>query len=73
MDTATDTAGDQASALTRWECTCTRPPVLLGLVGPSGVLHIKVRDRYWWVDHGHVRTACPRCGQEHSLNVQEVR
>ena len=52
--------------ITRWECHCQTPPVLLGTHDGSGTIHIKVRDRYWHII-GSVKTACPRCGTEHIL------
>jgi hypothetical protein len=52
--------------ITRWECGCKAPPVLLGTQDPSGTIHVKVRDRYWHIV-GLVKTACPRCGAEHLL------
>jgi hypothetical protein len=51
----------------RWECACQETPVLLGTYDASGVIHIKMRDRYWHIT-GAVRTTCPRCGKEHTLN-----
>lgn len=53
-------------AVTRWECRCQQPPVLLGTYDATGRVNIKVRDRYWHVI-GRVWTICPRCGTEHSL------
>jgi hypothetical protein len=54
--------------LFRWECRCQQTPVLLGTYDSQGRVHIKVRDRYWHID-GTVRTVCPRCGSEHTLDV----
>jgi hypothetical protein len=56
-------------ALTRWECRCQQPPVLLATYDDLGRIHIKSRDRYWHID-GVVRTVCPRCGAEHTLDLQ---
>ena len=70
-DTGNDT--DQGSGrakppfLTRWECRCQQPPVLLATYDERGRIHIKARDRYWHVD-GAVQTVCPRCGSEHTLD-----
>jgi hypothetical protein len=60
--------GDQSGreAVSRWECHCQQPPVLLGTYDTSGTVNIKARDRYWHVS-GRVRTTCPRCGAEHTL------
>ncbi len=52
----------------RWECSCRRPPVLLGTYEPNGRINLKVRDRYWHVV-GTVWTVCPRCGAEHVLQL----
>jgi hypothetical protein len=56
----------ERDGITRWECGCKAPPVLLGTQDPSGTIHVKVRDRYWHIV-GLVKTACPRCGAEHVL------
>lgn len=61
-----------AVGLTRWECRCAATPVLLGVVDQAGTLHLKVRDRYYHIARGHVRTTCHRCGCEHTLMVPEV-
>jgi hypothetical protein len=53
----------------RWECRCQSPPVLLATYDADGCIHIKVRDRYWHVS-GVVRTVCPRCGSEHTLDLR---
>ena len=53
--------------LTRWECHCRQPPVLLATYDDRGRIHIKSRDRYWHVE-GAVQTVCPRCGSEHTLD-----
>jgi hypothetical protein len=64
---STRTIAAPGSSVKRWECNCQTPPVLLGTYDRSGTVHIKVRDRYWHVTGGTVRTTCPRCGGEHSL------
>jgi hypothetical protein len=56
-------------ALVRWECRCQQPPVLLATYDERGRVHIKVRDRYWHIN-GVVRTVCPRCGSEHTLDLR---
>jgi ribosomal protein S27AE len=56
----------ERDGITRWECVCKAPPVLLGTQDSSGTIHVKVRDRYWHIV-GLVKTACPRCGAEHVL------
>jgi hypothetical protein len=55
--------------LSRWECRCRQPPVLLATYDPRGRIHIKARDRYWHVQ-GIVQTVCPRCGSEHALDLR---
>jgi hypothetical protein len=54
--------------LTRWVCPCQDPPVLLGTYDSAGRIHLKSRDRYWHV-RGYVRTVCPKCGAEHTLEL----
>ena len=49
----------------RWECDCSDPPVLLGLVDPDGTLHIRVRDCFYTITNpGRVLATCHRCGQQ---------
>jgi hypothetical protein len=55
--------------LSRWECRCRQPPVLLATYDRRGRIHIKARDRYWHVQ-GIVQAICPRCGSEHSLDLR---
>lgn len=55
--------------LYRWECRCQQSPVLLATYDDSGRINIKSRDRYWHI-RGTVQTVCPRCGSEHSLDLQ---
>ena len=57
-------------SVSRWECHCQDPPVLLGTYDRAGKVNIKVRDRYWHVI-GRVWTTCPRCGLEHVLAPPE--
>ena len=62
-------AGVRRDAISRWECRCQQPPVLLATYDAHGRIHIKVRDRYWHVD-GQVRAICHRCGTEHVLDLR---
>ncbi len=55
--------------LSRWECRCRQPPVLLATYDARGRINIKARDRYWHVQ-GIVQTICPRCGSEHALDLR---
>jgi hypothetical protein len=58
--------GEQPS-ISRWECHCKQPPVLLGTYDASGTVNIKMRDRYWHVV-GRIWTTCPRCGKQHTFD-----
>jgi hypothetical protein len=60
---------ESSGALVRWECRCQHPPILLATYDAGGRINIKVRDRYWHV-YGVVRTVCPRCGSEHTLDLR---
>jgi hypothetical protein len=62
-------AADDPHAVVRWECRCQPTPVLLATYDARGLIHIKVRDRYWHVS-GTVHTVCPRCGSEHALDLR---
>lgn len=42
--------------------------MLLATYDESGTINIKARDRYWTV-HGTVQARCPRCGTEHTLDL----
>ncbi|CAN5580521.1 hypothetical protein BH23CHL5_BH23CHL5_21350 [soil metagenome] len=70
MTTMSENRGSRRSLkdqhLSRWECACKEPPLLLATYDSAGRVNIKVRDRYWHVQ-GRVQTICPRCGQEHVL------
>ena len=68
----TDREGAGTRSLVRWECRCRVPPVLLATYDNRGRIHIKVRDRYWHVA-GVVQTICPRCGSEHTLEIEGVK
>ncbi len=61
--------GRVGEAVTRWECRCQLPPILLATYDRRGRVHIKARDRYWHVD-GLVQTICPKCGTEHALDLR---
>lgn len=51
----------------RWTCNRHDPPVLLGMVDDDGHLHIKVRNRDWFVtDFTRVTATCPKCGAVHT-------
>ena len=43
--------------------------MLLATYDDRGRINIKIRDRYWTVHEGVVRTHCPRCGAEHVLDL----
>jgi hypothetical protein len=58
--------------LVRWECRRHQTPILLGMYGADGEIHVKVRDRHWRI-LGTVQTRCPRCGAEHVLDLQGGR
>ena len=70
-DRSTNVDRLERDAITRWECGCKSPPVLLGTQDRAGTIHVKVRDRYWHIV-GQVKTACPRCGAEHVLASNAV-
>jgi hypothetical protein len=57
------------ATIDRWECHCQESPVLLATYDDRGRINIKIRDRYWTVHEGVVRTHCPRCGAEHVLDL----
>ena len=46
---------------------CQLSPVLLGSYVPNGLVVVKMRDRWYWID-GTVKTVCPRCGATHELD-----
>lgn len=53
--------------LQRWMCDRHEPPVLLGMIDDAGHLHIKVRNRDWYVtDFRSVTATCPKCGAIHT-------
>ncbi len=62
-------AAFQQETVSRWECHCQKPPVLLATYDGTGRINIKARDRYWHIV-GVVATHCPRCGAEHVLDLQ---
>lgn len=52
----------------RWTCDHHDPPVLLAMVDTAGHMHIKVRNRDWYVtDFTSVTASCPKCGEIHTL------
>lgn len=59
----------QHETVSRWECRCQDPPVLLATYDTAGRINIKARDRYWHIV-GIVATHCPRCGAEHVLDLR---
>lgn len=65
---AAQPVASERDAVSRWECHCQRPPVLLATFDATGRVNIKVRDRYWHV-LGRVWTHCPKCGAEHYLDL----
>jgi hypothetical protein len=62
-------ADEPSSPPIRWECRCQPTPVLLATYDAGGRIHIKARDRHWYVS-GAVHTVCPRCGAEHALDLR---
>lgn len=56
----------------RWLCHCSTPPILLATV-EGGNVNLKIRDRYYHIEglHGRVRATCPRCGQQHTIELGE--
>lgn len=62
-------AAFQQETVSRWECHCQKPPVLLATYDAAGRINIKARDRYWHII-GVVATHCPRCGAEHVLDLR---
>ncbi|MCA9833715.1 MAG: hypothetical protein KC435_07210 [Thermomicrobiales bacterium] len=51
----------------RWTCDRHDPPILLAMVDAAGHLHIKVRNRDWYVtDFTTVTATCPKCGAVHT-------
>lgn len=61
---------EPSAAQVRWECRCQHPPFLLATYDATGLIQIKVRNRYWYV-RGTVQTICTRCGGEHSLDLRQ--
>lgn len=55
--------------LKRWECSCSEPPVLLGMYEPGGHVQIKAHDRFYMAS-GCVHAMCPRCGANHILDLR---
>ena len=60
---------EPSAAQVRWECRCQLPPLLLATYDATGLIQIKVRNRYWYV-RGTVQTVCTRCGGEHALDLR---
>ena len=57
----------RAGQFERWTCDRHDPPVLLAMVDTAGHLHIKVRDRDWYVtNYTEVTATCPKCGAVHT-------
>ena len=54
----------------RWLCRCATPPFLLATI-EGGSVNLKFRDRYYHVEglQGRIRAICPRCGQQHTLEL----
>lgn len=63
-------APGRPAAPRRWLCHCTTPPFLLATL-EGGNVNLKFRDRYYHVEglHGRIRAICPRCGQQHTLDL----
>ncbi|CAN5670554.1 hypothetical protein BH23CHL5_BH23CHL5_03980 [soil metagenome] len=59
----------QPQLLTRWECTCQDPPILLGAIDSRQWVGIKLRDRAVYA-YGSVIALCPKCGQEHRFESE---
>lgn len=62
-------ADTRHETVSRWECRCQLPPVLLATYDGAGRINIKARDRYWRI-MGVVATQCPKCGAEHVLDLR---
>lgn len=64
---AADRQFDQPRFPHRWVCNCDprHEPVQLARYNDAGQIQIKVRDRWFYIDHGQVRIVCPRCGRMH--------
>lgn len=54
----------------RWLCRCATPPFLLATL-EGGSVNLKFRDRYYHIEGlcGRIRAICPRCGQQHTLDL----
>jgi hypothetical protein len=66
-ETNTDTNTNSGHSI-RWACHCSASPILLAVYDRSGRIEVKVGDRYY-IAHGHMQAACPRCGTWHTLEV----
>jgi hypothetical protein len=53
----------------RWVCHCSASPILLAVYDRSGRIEVKVGDRYY-IAHGRIQAACPRCGTWHTLEIR---
>jgi len=60
----------QPAAPRRWLCHCSVPPILLATL-EGGNVNLKIRDRYYHIEglHGRIRAICPRCGQQHTIDL----
>ncbi len=60
----------QPAAPRRWLCHCSVPPILLATL-EGGNVNLKIRDRYYHIEglHGRIRATCPRCGQQHTIDL----
>jgi hypothetical protein len=46
---------------------------VLAVVEESGSLNLKIRDRYYHFEgSGRVQAICPRCGRQHSLDLNAL-
>jgi len=63
-------AQPQPATPRRWLCHCSVPPTLLATL-EGGNVNLKIRDRYYHIEglHGRIRAICPRCGQQHTIDL----
>jgi hypothetical protein len=54
----------------RWLCRCSTPPILLATLEGDNV-NLKIRDRYYHIEgvRGRIRAICPKCGQQHTIQL----
>ena len=59
-----------SAAPQRWLCHCSTPPILLATL-EGGNVNLKSRDRYYHIEgvRGRIRATCPKCGQQHTIEL----